>query len=81
MHNYSNINEDCIYVKNLPRQTSLEFRGWVTFLYGVLDMWKPRPDAGIYEFPLALIKKVTDYFKSSKSLAATKGNKYVLIRQ
>jgi len=58
--------------ENLPRQTTLEFRGWVTFLYGVLEMWKPRPDAGIYEFPIALIKKVTDYFKSSKSLAATK---------
>lgn len=56
--------------ENNPRQSSLQFRSWLTFVYNVLEMWKPRPDAGIYEFPSAFIEKVTNYFKSSKSLEA-----------
>lgn len=58
--------------ENSPRQSTLEFKGWLTLLYNVLEMWKPRPDAGIYEFPITFGNKVRDYFGSSKSLEATK---------
>jgi len=48
-------------VEGRPYYPSLEFRSWLTFLYGVLELWKSRSDAGIYERPFALAKRVVEF--------------------
>jgi len=48
--------------EHTPYYPSLEYRSWLTFLYGTLTMWKPRPDAGIYEGPINLGKRIGKYF-------------------
>lgn len=56
-------------VEGRPYYPSLEFRSWLTFLYGVLEIWKARDDAGIYERPFALAKRAGECFGFSSEIS------------